>query len=361
LDKIQTGPVSIDEIARCGRRWAQQQHKQGRAQSLKWSAERFIQVACAWCRFMGQLKEDLPPKPAYAAKIDAWALFLRAEENVAESTIFNYSWWARCFLHWLKEQGLPLRQVTLTQVDRFMKHLSLRGLNRVSLATAVKALRRFSRYAYQQGWCHQAWASAIVSPRLFRQESLPAGPAWPDVQRLITATEGSTCRHLRNRAILLLLAVYGLRRGEVRALRLEDVDWTRRILRVRRSKTARVQEFPLTQAMGQAFRRYLKTARPQGYGCELFLTLRAPFRPLSEGGIYDLTRSLLDRLDIASSKRGPHALRHSCASFLLNSGLPLKQVGDHLGHRSPSATQIYAKVDLTGLRAVAAFDLGGLL
>ncbi|MCX6930851.1 MAG: site-specific integrase [Verrucomicrobia bacterium] len=139
--------------------------------------------------------------------MDAWALFLRADENVAESTISNYSWWARCFLNWLKEQGLPSHHVTLTQVDGFMQHLSLRGLNRVSLATAVKALRRFFRYAYQQGWCHQALASAIVSPRLFRQESLPAGPAWPDVKRLIAATEGSTCWHLRNRAILLLLAV----------------------------------------------------------------------------------------------------------------------------------------------------------
>jgi len=54
-------------------------------------------------------------------------------------------------------------------------------------------------------------------------------------------------------------------------------------------------------------------------------------------------------------------LRHACASFLLNGGLSLKEVGDHLGHRHLSATQIYAKVDLAGLRTVATFDLGGLL
>jgi site-specific recombinase XerD len=69
----------------------------------------------------------------------------------------------------------------------------------------------------------------------------------------------------------------------------------------------------------------------------------------------------MDRLGIASSKRGPHALRHACATHLLNHGFSLKKVGDHLGHRSLSATQIYAKVDLDGLRAVADFDLGGLL
>jgi site-specific recombinase XerD len=70
---------------------------------------------------------------------------------------------------------------------------------------------------------------------------------------------------------------------------------------------------------------------------------------------------LLDRLQIVSAKRGPHVLRHACATYLLNSGLSLKAVGDHLGHRSLTATQVYAKVDLAGLRTVAAFDLGGLL
>jgi site-specific recombinase XerD len=57
---------------------------------------------------------------------------------------------------------------------------------------------------------------------------------------------------------------------------------------------------------------------------------------------------------------GPHALRHACATRLLAQGLSLKEIGDHLGHRQPDTTRIYAKVDLVGLRSVAEFDLGGL-
>jgi site-specific recombinase XerD len=226
---------------------------------------------------------------------------------------------------------------------------------------AAKILRRFSRYAYEQGWWRRDLAPLILAPRLFRQENLPLGPAWTDVRRLIAASDGDTRLHLRNRAILLLLSVYGLRSGEVRGLRLEDLDWTRRILRVRRSKTACVQEQPLTTATGKAIQRYLKKARPECDRKELFLTLHAPFRRLSAGALYHLTGSLLQRLDIASPKRGPHSLRHASATYLLNSGFSLKAVGDHLGHRSLGTTQIYAKVDLAGLRAVAAFDLGGLL
>src|SRR6266478_2335418 len=72
INKIGTDPIPIEEIARCAKRWAQRQRKQGRAQSLKWPAERFMQVACTWCRFMGRLKEDPHPKPAYAAKVGDW-------------------------------------------------------------------------------------------------------------------------------------------------------------------------------------------------------------------------------------------------------------------------------------------------
>jgi integrase/recombinase XerD len=361
LDRKLPGQIQHEEIARYARRWAQRQQRQGHAQSLKWPAEHFVQVASAWCIFMKWLKKEPAPVPVYASKLDTWAWFLRSEEQFSERTVFNYRWWADAFLQWLEQQEVPLRRLTLTKVDAFMHQLSSKGLSRVTIATAAKVLRRFLHDAYQQGWCRKDLASVILCPRLFRQEDLPAGPAWPDVQRLIAATNGPAPRDLRNRAILLLLAVYGLRSGEVRTLCLEDLDWSRRVLRIRRSKTTRVQEYPLTITMGQALRRYLKKGRPECARPELFLTLHAPFGRLSPGALYRVTHSLMDRLEIASLKRGPHALRHACATYLLNQGFSLKKVGDHLGHRSLSATQIYAKVDLAGLRAVAAFDLGGLL
>lgn len=352
--------IARSEITRCAERWAQRQQRRGRARTVQWAAQRFGQAACAWYSFLGWLKDPSLPQPAYPSQLGAWASFVQAE-GLSESTARNYCWWINGLLQWLKQQEVPLRQVTLTVVDRFMRHLSSKPLSRVSLATAAKVLRRFAHYAYEQGWWERDWAPAILSPRLFRQEDLPLGPAWTDVRRLIAASEGTTPLHRRNRAILLLLAVYGLRSGEVRGLRLEDIDWTRRVLLVRRSKTARVQEHPLTAATGQAIQRYLKRARPQCARQELFLTCKAPFRRLSAGALYHLTSSWLQRLDIASPKRGPHALRHASATYLLNSGFSLQAVGDHLGHRSLSTTRVYAKVDLVGLRAVAAFDLGGLL
>lgn len=69
----------------------------------------------------------------------------------------------------------------------------------------------------------------------------------------------------------------------------------------------------------------------------------------------------IQALEIRCPRQGPHALRHACAAHLVAEGLSLKQIGDHLGHRSSSATRTYAKVDLAGLRQVAEFSLEGLL
>jgi len=231
----------------------------------------------------------------------------------------------------------------------------------VSIATSAKALRAFFRYAEAQQWCRAGIAAAIESPRLFRDETLPAGPAWEDVQQIIPPSDTTQPRAIRDRAILLLFVVYGLRSGEVAKLRLEDIDWALEQLTVTRTKQHRAQIYPLTHEVGSAIVRYLQEVRPHCGHREVFLTLKAPFRPLSAGGLYHVTRSRFDHSGIQTPRRGPHALRHACACHLLAEGLSLDAISDHLGHRSLTSTRHYAKVDLAGLREVARFDLGGLL
>jgi site-specific recombinase XerD len=73
-----------------------------------------------------------------------------------------------------------------------------------------------------------------------------------------------------------------------------------------------------------------------------------------------MVRRRFQALNLDLPHYGSHALRHACATHLLAQGLSLKEIGDHLGHRDPDTTRIYAKVDLTGLRQVGDFDLGDL-
>lgn len=159
----------------------------------------------------------------------------------------------------------------------------------------------------------------------------------------------------------MLLAISGLRSGEVRGLRLEDLDWTREVITIKRPKQRRTQYYPIAESVGDAILSYLQQARPSRCTCrEVFVTLKAPFRPLSSGSIHHAVSSRLHALRIETTHYGPHGLRHACAAHLVAKGLSLKEVGDHLGHRSVYATRTYARIDLAGLREVAAFDLGGL-
>jgi integrase len=203
-------------------------------------------------------------------------------------------------------------------------------------------------------------AASIRNPRVFSQASLPLGPSWDDVRRLLAMTEGDQPHNIRARPLLMLLAIYGLRRGEVSRLRLEDFDWEHEVFRVVSSKTGRVRTYPLIRSVGDAILRYLQEVRPRSSHRELFLSLRPPFRPVCSS-LWEMVGKRLRSLDVSLPHYGPQALRHACASRLLAAGLSLKEIGDQLGHRDPDSTRIYAKVDLVGLRQVADFDLGGVL
>jgi integrase len=140
---------------------------------------------------------------------------------------------------------------------------------------------------------------------------------------------------------------------------LEDFDWENELLFVARPKTGEKAEYPLSRVVGDAVLRYLQEVRPRTNHREVFLTLSAPFRPLRTG-LWAIVASRLRPLGVSIPHYGPHALRHACATRLLDRGLSIKEIADHLGHRDPDSTRIYAKVDLHGLRQVADFDLGGL-
>jgi site-specific recombinase XerD len=181
------------------------------------------------------------------------------------------------------------------------------------------------------------------------------------VKQLLAASEGDHPADIRDRAILMLLAVYGLRAGEVIRLRLEDFDWEREMLLLVRPKQRHAQPYPLSLPVGSAILRYVREVRPRSAYREVFLTLRAPFRPLGDGSLWPVVGRRLRTLGLSLQHHGPHALRHACATHLLERGLSLKEIGDHLGHRHPDTTRIYTKVDIAALRQVATLDLGGVL
>lgn len=144
------------------------------------------------------------------------------------------------------------------------------------------------------------WAEYAVrileSQRMYRDEQLPLGPPWADVQRLLQELDTDRPRDVRDYAIVLLLAVYGLRAGEVTRLRLSNLDWEHDQLLVPRVKRRAPQTYPLVATVGSRLARYIQEVRPRCPRPEVFLGLRAPHRPLTQCTLYAFIGPCLKRL-----------------------------------------------------------------
>jgi len=349
--------ITPAEIEAAAEAWAMTTHRS--AACLHIGKREFVFHATSWMRLLGRLREPDVKRP-FAAETDAFLQFAVGERGLSPSTIRHYRVCIGEFVGWVERQSKALLDVTLEDLSSYLQVLAQRGLKRTSIALHVAKLRNFLRFAESRHWCRSG-LSVLDAPRIYRLESLPRGPAWGDVQKLLTSCAGDQPIEIRDHAMLLLVAVYGLRGGEVRYLRLEDIDWEREIIHIRRAKQRKSQSYPLVQEVGAAILRYLRKVRPRCQRREVFITAKQPYWALSAGGFGVMVQKRMRRLGIASVCYGPHALRHSCATHLLAEGVSLKEIADHLGHVSLAATQMYAKVDVLALREVGNLPIKALV
>ncbi len=322
----------------------------------------FMRYAVRWLTFLGRLHTPRNVPRPYADRVAEFKEYMHRERGLAPLSIDYASRTIQEFLERINESGLRLKSLTVTQVnDLFAKKVVDQGYARTTIRRWASVIRPFFRFAAERHWCRPGLADGVATPRIYRHESLPLGPTWEDVKLLLAAAEGDRPADIRNRAMLMLLAVYGLRAGEVRALRLDDLDWQHEVLNVRFGKRKKPRTYPLCRSVGDAILRYLREVRPRSTCREVLLALNAPIRPLGDGALRGVVGSRLRKLGLTLPHYGSHVLRHACANHLLSQGLSLKEIGDHLGHQSPQTTRIYAKVDLAALRSVGDFGLEGLL
>jgi site-specific recombinase XerD len=321
--------------------------------------QQFVAIAMKFLRSAGRWTPPPPVSRPYARQVDEFLASEQRDRLRAPVTCRNHRWQVDRFLSYLTHNHVDLGAVTPEHLDGYFQHAAP-GWSRVTLQSAGHSLRVWFRYCEAKGWVRPGLAAAILVPRVYRDEGIPIGPTWDAVARGIANADGDSPLQRRNAAILRLLSIYGLRSGEVRRLQLADVDFAAHRIQIIRSKSGHREILPLEPAVAHALTRYVE-ARPTREHKTLFLTVRAPFRPLSSGALYGIVASRMPTTDRPRKGRGPHGLRHACARQLTAAGLSFKQVGDHLGHRSPDSTRIYAKVNLAALRLVAVEDLGGLL
>lgn len=357
VEKVTLSQLTAVAEARFGR----EEHSGGQRTQSR-AASEFLGYALRWLRFLDRVEEPAEPRHPYAVEVEAFTVWMQDERGLSEGTIRTRRQAVADFLNRLAVRNVPLTAAEMADVDEFLAaKMACGSYKRATINNYARYLRTFLGFGESRGFCGSGLAEGVIPSRIYKDDTIPAGLSRDDVRLLLASTEGERPVDKRDRAILMLLIGYALRAGEVCGLQLDDLDWEQETIRVRRRKVGRTDLYPLSRGVGQAILRYLFDVRPQWPERSLFLTFRAPTRPLRTSALSEIVRRRMDRLDLKARRRGAHVLRHAAAQHLLNHGLPMKTVGDYLGHRRIASTSVYAKVHLEALREVVAdFDLEGL-
>lgn len=334
------------------------QRRHGRLPGPRWR-----QIPCAAIHTLLRLVQgQWPPAPKVTCAADAQRVmiceeyenWLRDERGLARLSIDALLWEARHFLAWqLKGCGAKdLMDLSVGDIDRYMDLRALK-LTRNSLKAVAERLRSLLRHLHRTGHIATDLSPHIIAPLLYAYEGVPSILEPGQIAAVLeSAGADKTPAGLRDHAILRLLATYGLRSGEIRNLRIEDIDWRGETLRVRHSKTQACSFLPLMEPVGEAVLAYLRSGRPATDAREIFIRTRAPYRKLDK--LYGIVRRRLRDASIQpSGKCGPHIFRHARAVEMLRASVPQKIIGDLLGHRSTTSTAPYLKLATEDLRAIA--------
>jgi site-specific recombinase XerD len=271
--------------------------------------------------------------------------------------VYRYVGEAEQFLAWLNadKRISDLAGLTVSDVDRYLME-RVAKIQRSTRKLFSNLLRSFLRFLHRTGRIGSDLAACVLAPTLYRFEGIPS-VLQPEQVSLILATAAKhrSASGLRNYAMLMLLATYGLRAGEVSHLQLGDVDWRGDRLWIRHSKTGSRSCLPLMPKVGRALLAYLQRGRPRCTAREFFIRCYAPRRGfLTSSTVNSMLRRYLDETGIKPvGKHGPHIFRHSRAVTLLRAGVSVKEIGDVLGHRSAASTNVYLKLNDHELRSVA--------
>jgi integrase/recombinase XerD len=351
--------VRLEEIKKAGESWAEYRGPHRGRKSGKAAAACFTGIAKKWLRFHGRLMTPLPAQP-FGDLIRDFVGHMRSTQGLSGATIRSYGARADYFLKWLAVRHQALSSISLIDVDDYFAAKAAEGWRPTTLATQGQGLRAFFRYAASRGWCAAGIGEGIRGPAIPKYDGAVKGPTWKEVRRLLRSISGTKPATLRARAILSLCSIYGLRSSEVARLRLSDFDWRDERFSVQRAKRGGGQHYPIQYEVGEAILRYLTKGRPRCSSRHVFVTLHPPYRPLLGSSMWQIASRRMKQLRIVSAQRGPHALRHACATQLLKRGTSLKGIADFLGHRDSKSIGIYAKYDMRSLRKVASFRLAGL-
>jgi site-specific recombinase XerD len=324
-------------------------------------AKHYHRVAFSIHRFIEYLNEDGQADPShycnvsYHAVIDKYFKWLRDYHNSAPGTLTLRRQYLVQFLDWLNVGSITQQLLELSpdQVETFFLNYS-QSHGRAARRSMQATLRTFFRFCFSRDYTPRDFAEIVPTLRTYKLDKIPRGINEEDAQRLLASINRNSDMGRRDYAIIQLLYTYGIRGGQLRALRLKDIDWQQSRIHFMALKHGKGILQPLTDKVGESLLDYLQHTRPESSYPEVFLTLRAPYRPMQYSTtLSEIIARRMRAAGITAPTYGAHAFRHRFASRMLEHGHSLKSIADMIGHRCIQTTFIYTKVDFQALNQVA--------
>jgi integrase/recombinase XerD len=281
---------------------------------------------------------------------------LCGERGLSPRTISAYRYQLVLFEQFVTGRGVfDLSMLSPALLDAFLAAQRSRVCPR-SLGITCSALRAFLKYLFREAIVHRDFSAVVEGPRTYALSEIPRSIRAEEIVRMLGKIERRSSLGRRDYAMLLLLAVYGLRAREVAALTLDDLDWKAGVVRVRARKGAHASIYPLVPEVGEALLDYLRRGRPETSERWVFFRSVAPQSAVTYQIVSRRAETYMRKAGVDVARAGSHTLRHSCAQRMVDAEFSLKIIGDFLGHRHASSTRIYSKVATDALREVAMGD-----
>lgn len=214
-------------------------------------------------------------------------------------------------------------------------------------------IREFLRFLYEAAYTGKDYSYLV--PKAPKKSVLPSVYTPEEIRRIEGAVDTSTAAGKRNLCILLLASRLAMRAGDIVKLTFDEVDIKNGRVSFTQEKTGEYQSLPLMPELRDALEDYITNGRPNSKEDKIFLSLYAPYRPLTTSVTRRITAAYMKKSGVEPNGRrhGSHIFRSSAATSMVNDGVSYEVVRRVLGHSDPNVIQRYAALDMNNLRQCA--------
>lgn len=279
-------------------------------------------------------------------------LAYKKEEGLSRITISSYERSLVQFFQYCQKNNITaVLEVDLTIILQYLN--SLESTPKTAVYTALCMLRTFMKYVFNQGFTLINYSTKIPKYRAVNQAKLPSTYSKDEIEKLLSTIQRDSPIGKRNYAIIILAARLGLRASDISRLKFEYLNWDTNQIRLRQVKTDKELILPILADVGNAIIDYLKYGRPESEEPFIFLTGRPPCGPFANSNVvtHIVQRAFLKSgINLKGRRFGPHSLRHSLSSRLLEERIVLPMITEVLGHKNTNSTRYYLRIDLASMQ-----------